>query len=113
RMAVATAKMLCEALGASCIAVPTALVVARRVESPPARFGVALASKGELTFMTVFESGQAGPGRLVDAAGMRDLGLELLIADRFLPGPIVEEAARLGVEVRPPRLDPAACFEVS
>jgi len=112
RMAVAAAKMICEATGAACVGVPSAQVVARRVAfaSP---FGVALASKGETSFVTRFVSHETpdGPGRLIGAPELETLGVRSLIADRFLSPSLRERAAALKIEVFEPVFDPAACLE--
>ena len=120
RTAVAAAKMLCEATAASCIPVPTALVAAHHfMQRPDAgareqRFGVALASKGDSVFLTVFDSGRpAGPGGLADAGDLSALGLAVLLADRFLPDPLRARAASLGIRVRPLVLSAGTCLEVS
>lgn len=115
RIAVATGKMLCEALGARCVGVPSAQVAARRVDAAGRRFAVALASKGSTAHVTVFDEGgrAADGGALIGAEGVEGLGVGVLAADRFLPEGMRAEAQRLGIEVRPPVLDPAACFEAS
>lgn len=114
RIAVATAKMLAEATGASCVAVPSAEVAARR--APRGRpFSVALASKGESAHITDF----AADGTLLRAGGLAGTGSlgtrgsGLLIADRFLPPAITAEAKSLGIPVLDPVFDPAACLEAA
>lgn len=115
RIAVATAKLIAEATGAACVAVPSAMVVARRVEAGGRAFAVALASKNDSTHITRFdEQGRPDlPGRLITATDLGGLNVGLLIADRFLPEPIAAAAREAGVEVRRPVFDPSACFEVS
>ncbi|HYF15674.1 MAG TPA: tRNA (adenosine(37)-N6)-threonylcarbamoyltransferase complex dimerization subunit type 1 TsaB [Phycisphaerales bacterium] len=115
RIAVTTAKMLAEATGASCVPVPTALVVAHAAPAATGPFCVALASKGSDAHVTVFGPGPvtAGAGRVLDAAGLtalhRQRPFALLLADRFLPQPMRDAAERLGVRVEPPVFDPVAC----
>ncbi len=112
RMAVAAAKMICEVTGAACVGVPSAEVVARRVEHG-GPFAVALSSKGQTVFVTRFVAPDKpeGPGRLAGAGDLESLGVGLLVADRFLPQSIRERADALGIAVREPRFDPAACLE--
>ncbi len=112
RLAVTAAKMIAEATGAELVGVPTALVVARRVQWD-GPFGVALASKGETTFVTRFEDGRMGDGALMDAAGLEPLRIGLLVGDRFLPEAIRRRAEELGITVRPPVFDPVACAEAA
>jgi tRNA threonylcarbamoyl adenosine modification protein YeaZ len=113
RVAVAAAKMIAEATGAQCLPVPTALVVARRIEHA-GPFAVGLASKGESVFVTLFDGGRAaGPGRLMTVADLDRLGAGLLVVDRFLPEAMRRRAAELGIEVRPPVFDPVACIEAA
>lgn len=120
RVGIASAKMIAEAVGARCVAVPSSHVVARRVVSeeqrPPGVFAVALASKGSDAFVTLFDAAgvEVGPGRVMergDVAGLADLSL--FIADRFLPGPIADVLAARGIRIVAPRFDAACCFEAS
>lgn len=116
RIAVVAAKMIAEASGALCVGVPTALVVSRRAAPDlPAPFGVALASKGRTTVVTVFASlsAPAGGPREIDAQGLVSLGLRALIADAHLPRPIRERCAESGIRIDEPVFDPAACLEAS
>ncbi|MDX2118465.1 MAG: hypothetical protein SFY96_09815 [Planctomycetota bacterium] len=115
RMAISAAKMMSDALGAACVGVPSAQVVAQQV-SGTAPFAVALASKGEDSFATCFEPrGDAGAptprgdGQLLGAAGLASLGVARLIADQYLPQSMREEAARLGMVIKAPRFDAGAC----
>ena len=112
RIAEATAKMLAEALGAQCVAVPTARVVARRV-TVQGLFAVVLASKDGTAFATGYRDPdvETGPGRLIST--LEGLNVGTLVADSFLPKALTEEAARLGIAIVPPRFDPAACLELS
>lgn len=115
RIAVAAAKMIAEATGARCIAVPSAHVVARRVEHPGRPFAVALASKNDSAFVTRFDepARPRAPGSLLTEPDMRSLGVDLLVADRFFPEHIRQACAALGIAVVPPRFDPAACLEAA
>ncbi len=112
RIAVAAAKMICEATGAACVGVPSAEVVARRVAAPGA-FAVALASKGDTAFVTRFTAPPSpdGPGRLVGAGDLEALAVQLLIADRFLPDSLRERAAAAKIGIGAPVFDPGACLE--
>ena len=122
RIAVTTARMICEATGARCVPVPSAHVVAQRVRgargrdgATSARFAVALASKGETAHVTVFnaDGACAGPGAVTDAHGLAALNVALLVGDTYLPQSMRAEAARLGMEVQEPDFDPVACLEAS
>lgn len=113
RIAVTAAKVLCEATGALCVAVPTAHVVAARVLSK-APFAVALASKRETVWVTLFDAD--GTERrvigLVDDSVIRTLveeGIGLLVVDRFAPARMVELAAQASIRVEAPVLDALAC----
>lgn len=115
RIAVATAKMLCEATGARCAAVPSAQVAARRVDAT-GPIAVALASKHDAAWVQCFELGPAGPraleaGALRTARDLESLGVRTIVADRFLPATMAEEVARLELARVPLVLDPAACLE--
>jgi tRNA A37 threonylcarbamoyladenosine modification protein TsaB len=115
RLAVTAAKMIAEATGAQCLPIPTAHVVARRARSNSRPFAVALASKGESAFVTVFDAtGRVtGDGRLMTAADVDALGINRLVADQFLPEGMRRRAEELGIEVQPPVFDPVACAEVA
>lgn len=112
RIAIATAKMLCESLRAECIAIETARIVAHRVHvNTP--FTVVLASKDATAFATDFDSpgSMRGPGRLITS--LDELDTSALIADRYLPIALADEAAARGIAILAPRFDPAACLELS
>lgn len=130
RIAVTTGKMIAEAVGAECVAVPSALVAARKVfgmgggagVSSAAKagagvgggVGVALASKGEGVYLTRFDGeGVMVEGREATWETAAWGSFAVLVADRFLPARFREEAVRRGVEVREAEFDPAACFEAS
>ncbi len=91
RIAVATAKMLAESLGACLVAVPTSLVVAENWQGEGPII-VALSSKQHSVWATRLE--QVGPertwtmvdeGGLADAAAVRLDGIAALMGDRYLP----------------------------
>lgn len=114
RIAVTTGKMIAEAVGAECVAVPSALVAAWRVLGAGGGVAVALGSKGEGVYLTRFD----GEGGMVEGreatwetAGWGSFGV--LVADRFLPPRFREEAGRRGVEVRGAEFDPGVCFAAS
>ncbi len=119
RVAVATAKMLGESLGAQLVAVPTALVVAER-RSGPGPITVALASKeGSVWETRLDRAGNDAPwtvekaGRLAAAAAVRVDGLSALLGDRYLPQELRERCAAAGVVVVEPIFDPVACATVT
>ena len=119
RVAVATAKMLAESLGAQLVAVPTALVVAERWPGP-GPITVALASKDGSVWETRLDrAGNVDPwtveqaGSLVDAVAVRIDGLAALIGDRYLPQELCERCAAAGVVVVEPIFDPVACLAVT
>lgn len=115
RLAITAAKMIAEATGAACIAVPSAMVVARRVVPAPGAFAVLLASKGVTAFATVFDAvgTPRGKGKLVEAGAIAGLGVERIIADQFLPESIRAAAEAASVAIQIPLFDPAACLEAS
>jgi len=110
RLGITTAKLIAESTGAQVVAVPTAMVAAWN--APVAYpLGVALASKGESTHVSVFPT----PGVIARAAVMsrndlESLGLRALVADRFLPETFRAQVVRLGIDIVPPVFDPAACL---
>jgi len=119
RIAIATAKMICEATGAACHAVPTAHAVAARVVHGGV-FGVGLGSKGESVFVTRFEARADGgsvraldQGRLITAADLAALSASLLVVDRFVPPTVAARAAELGIGVRAPEFDAVAVAELA
>ncbi|MHC4825207.1 MAG: tRNA (adenosine(37)-N6)-threonylcarbamoyltransferase complex dimerization subunit type 1 TsaB [Planctomycetota bacterium] len=103
RISVSTAKMLAETLAAQIIAVPSALVAAEAHEGPGPII-VALASKGETTWVTRLDRSDEhdgawaskGDGHLVDAAGICLDGIRTMLADRYLPQPVRERCATSG-----------------
>jgi tRNA threonylcarbamoyladenosine biosynthesis protein TsaB len=125
RVAVATAKMIAEANGGRCIAVPTAMVVAQRLAEMDraAGYAVALASKSaasgaETAWVAVSLGGeltleQATRGRVIGAADIGRLGVGVLVADRFFPEAMRSAAERAGMRLVEPVFDPAACLELA
>jgi tRNA A37 threonylcarbamoyladenosine modification protein TsaB len=115
RTATAAGKMIAEAVGARCVAVPTPFVAARGVAHEFLPAAVCLASKHEATFVTVIgvDGRPAGPGRLVKAGDVRLLEVRAVSADRYLPSSIADSSRGLGVVMLPLRLDAAACWEAS
>lgn len=120
RVGISSAQLIAEAIGARCVAVPSAHVVARRTitapGAPEGSFAVALASKGLDAHVTVFDANAVplGPGRVMDAAEVARLPrISSLVADRFLPDAIARALAARGVLIVAPRFDPACCFEAS
>lgn len=115
RIAVTTAKMIAEATGAACYAVPTAEVVARRAARDGRNFAVVLASKRDSAFVAWFDAfgGLLAPGAIVDARGALAHGAARLIADRFVPESFVALARERGVVIERPVFDAAAVAEVA
>lgn len=119
RVAVATAKMLAESLGARLVAVPTALVVAER-QPGPGPIVVALASKeGSVWETRLDRAGDDAPwtveqaGRRSDAVAVRVDGLAAMMGDRYLPQELRERCAAAGVVVVEPIFDPVSCLAVT
>lgn len=123
RIACAAAKMIACAAGgggARCVAVPTALVVARRVSDEAWSRGgvaVALAAKAQGAWVQVVDRAAAGarPGRIIGADDLAELaraGVRTLVADRHLPESMRRAAAGLEIWIIEPRFDPAALLEI-
>ncbi len=119
RVGIASAKMIAETVGARCVAVPSAHVVARRVVSGigwvPGTFAVALASKGDDTWVTVFSASgrERAAGRVMGTDEIRGLNVSAFVADRFLPVPIADVLRARGIGVTGAVFDAACCFEAS
>lgn len=122
RVACATGAMLAEAVGASIIATPTAMVAAYGLGPRAAqleRFVVALAAKGETAWGQKFAGVRpTDEGRLFNAVDLTRMCAEpnpprAIIADRHLPGSLRAEAGRLGLPVIPPALSPVACLHAA
>jgi tRNA threonylcarbamoyl adenosine modification protein YeaZ len=120
RIAVSTAKMLAETLGANVIGVPTALVAAESTmkDSRAATVIVALASKGETCWCTRLNRHEAtwriasDPG-LSDAASLNLTGVDALLGDQYLPPSFRDRCANEGVPVIDPPFDPATCLLIA
>jgi tRNA threonylcarbamoyl adenosine modification protein YeaZ len=125
RIAIVTAKMIAEATGAACVAVPTADAVAARfgfLRGPAANFAVALASKNADAFVACYAPGAArprllAPGGLCDATKLARLAethqLTHLLADRFLPPAMLEHATTLGLGIVEPVFHPLAVLDAA
>ena len=114
RVAVTAAKMIADAVGARTIAIPSAQVVATRVKKDSQGFAVALASKTEDSYVTVFDpSGAVKSEGLCSAGRLGSLGVARLVADSFLPVMMREQAGALGIAIQPPVFDPRACLELA
>jgi tRNA threonylcarbamoyladenosine biosynthesis protein TsaB len=116
RIAVATAKMLAEATGASTIPIPSALAAAWPLALSEAPILVLLASKNDSAHATLLPSGDRArwPADyktigIITAPDVAALAPRALIADRFLPAPFRDEAARLNI----PILEPAFTAEAA
>ncbi len=118
RVACATGKMIAEASGARCVAVPTASVAIESLidHGQRGQIAVALAGKGETAWVQVFDAGIATQsGRIItgaDIAVLHTEGVRLLIADSFLPAPMRTAAEQFGWTIVPPIFDAAACLRV-
>ena len=159
RVAVATAKALGEAIAmrtgvsACCIGVATARVAAwhrcheaaarsqagagggelseARSAMPGGAFVVALASKRDTAFLSLFDRSGApmagaipASGAIGDAATLRVMAgddaarsglphVAAIVCDRHLPDSMRDEAVRLGLAIAPLRLSAAACARVA
>jgi tRNA threonylcarbamoyladenosine biosynthesis protein TsaB len=115
RIAIVTAQAIAEISGATCVGVESDRVVAQRVERAGGPFGVCLASKGASTFVRIFDPDRRarGAGRLIGADDVDALGVELLVADRFLPEAIRKAAIARDIQLQTPSFDPIALLEVA
>lgn len=117
RIAAATAKMLAMSTGAACIPVPSALVAHAAFADRSRRVAVALSSKDQTAFITVFDpaspASECPPGRLMAAAGLANLPVDVLIADRYLPDAMKAAAGARGLALAPLVLEPRACLAAS
>jgi tRNA threonylcarbamoyladenosine biosynthesis protein TsaB len=118
RVACAAGKMIAAACGAKCVGVPTAMVVLHGLSESASSGGVAvaLASKSDSAWVQAFNAGrETGPGRLLtalDIPALASAGTRTLIADRFLPAPMRDEAERAGISIIEPTFDAAACLRL-
>lgn len=121
RIAVTTAKMLALALGAKVVAVPSALVAAEAAEAPERAEGtilVALASKRDTFWATPLTHVRghwvaAGDASLVEAAAAALDGVQIVIADRFLPQTMRDRCVERDVPIVEPNFDPRACLAIA
>ncbi len=121
RIAVSTAKMFAESLGAKLVAVPSALVVAESYRGAGPIL-VAMACKDDRFWATRLERCR-GAGRgwvivgepgLVDAETFGvDGGLEAVLGDAYLPPAAGRRCRSAGVGIVEPSFDAAACLAVS
>ncbi len=113
RIAVTAAKVICDSTGALCIPVPTAQIVAARVANARP-FAVALASKRESAWITIFSPDRAARLTLgiVDDGAIDTLtseGVDLLVIDHHAPPRLVERALEASIRVERPVFDAGAC----
>ena len=120
RIAVSTAKMFAESLGAKLVAVPSALVVAESYRGAGPIL-VALACKDDRFWAARLERcrGAGGgwvivgePG-LVDAGTFGVDGLDAVLGDAYLPPAAGRRCRSAGVGIVEPSFDAAACLAVS
>lgn len=119
RIAVTTAKMLAETLGAEVVGVPTAAAIATGfVADHPADaasgFVVLLASKRDTVWAQVFRgTREISPGAIVNAstlgAILRASGVTIALADAQLPDGLRSAVSHARAETRAPRLDAHLC----
>lgn len=121
RIAVTTAKMLCEATGAQCVPVPTAFAVAHAAAlEPGTRAVVGLAWKSDSAWRQRFEIDVAGEHRALDAGELCDVRAfdvgadEVLIADAELENLLrASPSFHTSVRVVRPSFDPSAVLLTS
>lgn len=118
RIGITTARMIAEVRGVGIIPVPTAVVVAERIDGPGPIL-VALASKRESCWVTRFERGGddhwmvAGTPGPMSEATLDLMGVRLLVGDEHLPAGIRAGCEQAAVPVLQPTFDPAACLRVA
>lgn len=101
RIACACARMIAQALNCETLAVPSALVAAHAAPRPCA---VALASKHDSAWVTVFDPASPAPpvARLMTASDVPGLRhARTLLADPFLPEPFHAAALATGLTIAP------------
>ncbi len=120
RVACAAAKSLAEAVGASCVSVPTALVALHahgRALDGGRKRAVALASKAESAWVHIEGRGEGHAGRIIGAGDIATMAgkdrVAVLIADSHLPAAVREECRVHGIDVVVPALSAAACLGAS
>ncbi len=118
RIGLSTAAVMADTLGLRLLGVPSALVAAASTDAPPGEALVALASKGETTWLTVVERSGLGwgvratPG-LVDESWAGWGRYQTLVADEYLPKTLAERCRHDGVTILRPTFDAKACLEVA
>lgn len=111
RIATAAANMIALTANAKLYGVPSAWVAAQET-SPAGPFAVALASKKDSSYVTVFrgDGTDPEPGRVIEADQIQGLGIRVLLGDSYLPTSFREMCAGLGIEVREPSYAARACL---
>jgi tRNA threonylcarbamoyladenosine biosynthesis protein TsaB len=119
RIAVTTAKMFAEALGAAVVAVPSALVAAEHYEGD-GPLVVALASKAETFWSAHLKRSEvegawrvARPPGIISAAELPIDEIAAVLADAHFPSAARARCEHAGVPVIEPVFDPAACLAVT
>ncbi len=124
RVALATAKGLCESLGIPAVDVASALVAAlgaRTLWQRDERVShclVALASKGDSCWLSTIEARAGGVPQLTHegnatAALLDESSAKILIADEHLPSTLRQRALELGVVVVAPTFDARDCLTIA
>lgn len=114
RIATTTAKLLASTLGASLIAVPSALVAARSVRADQRPALIALASKKDHTHASVIDAdGSLQSVGIITCDALSDLGVRTIVADQHLPESFVLASQKLGIERALIRLDARELIDAS
>ena len=117
RIAITTAKMFAQTVGAKLLAVPSALVVAQSIKDEPGPILIMLAGKKDTAWMTHLERVegvwkiQGVPG-LIEAGHIDYQGISVVVADQYLPESMRTGAEHAGVSILEPLFDPMACLQV-
>ena len=114
RIAVTTAKMFAEGLGAKIIAVPSALVAAEN-DASTGPIIVALASKADTFWCTRLQRANGmwiivGQPQVTDASRLDLTDIQAVLGDEHLPAGIRDMCEKKGVQVLQPVFDPAKCL---
>lgn len=118
RIAVATAKMIAEATGASVIPVPSAAVAAWLIPLAPPTL-ICLASKGDSAHATLATSARTAdlpsskPLGLTSADDLTRLRPALVVADTFLPDPMRAAAQSMGATITEPIFSARSVLEIA
>jgi tRNA threonylcarbamoyl adenosine modification protein YeaZ len=110
RIGVMTAQVIAEATGAACVGVPTAHIamessVAHDAKQTTTRVAVALASKGEKAYVTLYEGSRVVVEGLMDGEMLASYSPGVLLADSYIPAGFKAQPA-LGGIIAPLHLDP-------